>query len=47
MGHMMVRNKKAFDHIGENMSEFAMNPSWGRLTKMMMTMVDNMRGEYF
>ncbi|NME72383.1 aldehyde dehydrogenase family protein [Flammeovirga aprica] len=48
MGHMMNTNKKAFDHLGTNMAEFSMHPSWGKLTKMLgTTAVDNFRKKDF
>ena len=47
-GHMLVTNKKAFDHLATNMAHFAMAPSWRNLTKMMGTaIVDNFRGKDF
>ncbi|WNJ19365.1 aldehyde dehydrogenase family protein [Pontibacter sp. G13] len=47
-GHMMVTNKKAFDHLASNMAEFAVAPTWMNLTKMMgTTVVDQMRHKDF
>ena len=48
MGHMLITNKKAFDHIASNMAQFAMAPTWINMTKMMGTaMIDNFRGKDF
>ena len=48
MGHMMRTNQKAFDHLAIHMTEFAVNPSWMNLTKMMGgAMVDSLRGKDF
>ena len=35
MGHMMRTNQKAFDHLAVHMTEFAVNPTWMNLTKLM------------
>ncbi|PRY22240.1 acyl-CoA reductase-like NAD-dependent aldehyde dehydrogenase [Aliiruegeria haliotis] len=34
-GHMMNTNKTAFDNMAENMSRFAVEPTWGNLTCLM------------
>jgi hypothetical protein len=35
MGHMMRTNQKAFDHLAIHMTEFAVNPSWKNVTRLM------------
>ena len=35
MGHMMRTNQKAFDHLAVHMTDFAVNPSWMNLTRLM------------
>ena len=48
MGHMLVTNKKAFDHLASHMAEFAKAPTWGKMTKLMGgTMVDGFRAKDF
>lgn len=48
MGHMLITNKKAFEHTAKNMAQFAMAPTWMNMTKLMGTaMVDNFRGKDF
>jgi acyl-CoA reductase-like NAD-dependent aldehyde dehydrogenase len=48
MGHMLITNKKAFEHTAKNMAHFAMAPTWMNMTKLMGTaMVDNFKGKDF
>ena len=34
-GHMMRTNQKAFDHLAIHMTDFAVNPTWMNLTKLL------------
>jgi hypothetical protein len=34
-GHMIQTNKAAFDHMATNMARYAVEPSWGNLTRLM------------
>jgi hypothetical protein len=44
----LVTNKKAFDHVGTNMANFAIAPTWMNMTKIMGTaIVDSFRKKDF
>ena len=48
MGHMMRTNQKAFDHLATHMTDFAIEPSWKNLTRLMGgAIVDGFRGKDF
>lgn len=48
MGHMMRTNQKAFDHLASHMSDFALNPTWMNLTRLMGgAVVDSFRKKDF
>ena len=48
MGHMMLTNKKAFEHLAAGMAQFATAPTWINMTKMMGTAIaDSFRGRDF
>jgi hypothetical protein len=47
-GHMLNTNIKAFDNLAKNMAEFSVNPTWGKMTKLMGgAIVDGFRGKDF
>ena len=48
MGHMMRTNQKAFDHLAIHMTDYAVDPSWVTLTKLMGgAVIDSLRGKDF
>ena len=48
MGHMMRTNQKAFDHLAVHMTDYAVNPSWMNLTRLLGgAVVDSFRGKDF
>ncbi len=48
MGHMMRTSQKAFDHLAVHMTDFAVDPSWRNLTRLMGGAIfDGFRGKDF
>ena len=48
MGHLLCTNKVAFDHLTTHFAEFAVNPSWRNMTRMMGgAIIDSFRGKDF
>ncbi|WP_196889930.1 aldehyde dehydrogenase family protein [Aureivirga sp. CE67] len=48
LGHILRTNQKAYDHLTKHMTEFALDPSWINLTRLLGgVVIDSFRGKDF